>query len=125
MNRSSVSEWLSRPRASRRFTMVSTSSLRPLPDEPGHGGVAGLVGGDGATLGLGVLDGLGQPDLLGHLGLLDVVPGQPVRPAAQGPHQRLVEQVLEHDRRVARRSWRPACRAGRVVELGSWAFLPR
>ena len=31
MKRSSVSEWLSRPRASLRLTMVSTSSLRPLP----------------------------------------------------------------------------------------------
>ena len=31
VNRSSSSEWLSRPSASLRLMMVSTSSLRPLP----------------------------------------------------------------------------------------------
>ena len=72
--------------------------LAALAHQPGHGGVPGFVGGDRPPLGLGVLDGLGQADLLGHLGLLEVVPRQPARPSTQGPHQRFVQQVLDHDR---------------------------
>ena len=59
--------------------------LATLADEPRHGGVARFVGGDGAALGLGVLDGLGQADLLGHLGLLDVVPTEPRRRRGAAP----------------------------------------
>ena len=75
--------------------------LAGLADQPGHGGVAGLVGGDGAPLGLGVLDRLGQADLLGHLGLLHVLPGHLGGAPPQGPHQGLVEQVDQHGRAVA------------------------
>ena len=74
VKRSSSSEWLSRPEGVLALDDGQHLELAALAHQPGHGGVAGLVGGDGPALGLGVLDRLGQTDLLGHLGLLEVVP---------------------------------------------------
>ena len=91
--------------------------LAVLADQVCDGRVTGLVGGDGAPLVLGVLDRLLQADLLGHLRLLDVVPVERVGAAAQRPDQCLVEQVLDHDGRVAEghRGQRVATRG--LVEL--------
>ena len=100
VKRSSASEWLSRPEGVPALDDGEHLELAALAHQPGHGGVPGLVGGDGPPFRLGVLDRLGQADLLGHLGLLDVVPRQAVGAPAQGPDQRLVEQMLDHHRRV-------------------------
>ena len=47
---------------------------------------------------IGVSDGLGQAEFLGHAGLLDVGPVHRGPTAPQRPDQRFVQKVLEHDR---------------------------
>ncbi len=85
VKRSSSSEWLSRPERVLALDDGEHLELAALAHQPGHRGVAGLVGGDGPALGLGVLDRLGQPDLLGHLGVLEVVPREAGRRPGGGP----------------------------------------
>ncbi len=97
--------------------------LAVLAHQVGHGGVPGLVGGDAPALLVGVLHRLAQADLLGDLGLLDVVPVQRRRPPAQGPHQGLVEEVLDHHRRVAGGHGGQAVEPDRVVEVGHVRLL--
>ena len=63
--------------------------------------MTGLVRGDGDAVGLRVDDRLLEPQLLGQLGLVDVVRIHLTPAVAEGHEQRLVEEVLEHDRRVA------------------------
>ncbi len=70
VKRSSFSEWAEQAERVLALDDGEHLELASLAHQPGHGGVTGLVGGDGALLGLGVLDRLGQADLLGHLGLL-------------------------------------------------------
>ena len=81
------------------------------------------MGGDGAPLRLGVLDRLGQTDLLGHLGVLKVVPGQAVRAPSQRPHQGLVEQMFDHHRRVSSRHGGQGLATRLTVELGLVGLL--
>jgi hypothetical protein len=106
--RSSRSEWASRPRVGQQAEGVlalddrEDLELAALAHQPGDGGVARFVGGDNAPFGLGVLHRLGQADLLGHLGLLQVGPVEAVGPPAQRPHEGFVEEVLDHHRAVAR-----------------------
>ena len=87
-------------------------------DQPGGGGVARLVGGDGHPLALRVGHGLGQAQLGGHLGLLHVVPIEAVGSPPERPHQRLVEEVLEHHRRVAEGGGGQAVAPLAAVQLG-------
>ncbi len=82
-----------------------------------------LVGGDGPAFRLGVLDGLCEPDLLGHLGVLQVVPRELAGAATERPDERLVHQVLDHDRRVPRGQSRQGLPLRRVVELGTMGLL--
>ena len=70
-------------------------------DQPGDGGVAGLVRRDQALLFVGVLDRLAEADLLGEPGPLDVAHAHRAAAATQRVDQRLVEQVLDHHRGVA------------------------
>ena len=97
--------------------------LAVVTDEVRDDRVAGLVGRDRALLVLGVLDRLLEPDLLGQLRLLDVVPVHGVAAVAQRPHQRLVEEVLDHHRRVAERHGRELVAALVLVELGDVRLL--
>ena len=88
-----------------------------------HGRVPGLVGRDDALLVLGVLDRVREADLLGELGRLDVGPIHRVATVAQRPHQRLVEEVLDHDRRVAEGERRELVAPLLLVELGDVRLL--
>jgi hypothetical protein len=62
--------------------------------------VTGLVGGDQPLLVRGVRDRLAHADLLDQPGLLDVAPGHRPLAAAHRVDQGLVEEVLDHHRRV-------------------------
>ena len=83
----------------------------------------GLVGRDRALLFLGVLDGLLETDLLGHLRLLHVVPVHRRAAVAQRPHERLVEEVLDHDGRVPEGHRRELVAPLFLVELGDVRLL--
>ena len=92
--------------------------LAVLADEVSNNRVARLVRRDDALLFVGVLDRLLQADLLGHFRLLDVAPVHGVAPVTQRPHERFVEQVLDHHRRVPEGHRRERVAPLLLVELG-------
>ena len=67
--------------------------------------------------------GLREPDLLGELRLLDVGPLHRLAPVAQAPDERLVEEVLDHHRRVAERHRGELVAPLVLVELGDVRLL--
>ena len=73
VKRSSSSLCASSPSEPRRLMIESTSRRRLFPSEVGDGRVARLVRRDRLAVGVGVDDGLLQPDLLGELRLHHVV----------------------------------------------------
>jgi hypothetical protein len=95
----------------------STSSLRPTPTRYATTACPDSCV-DRELLLRRVLDRLLEADFLCHLRLLHVVPVHRVAPAAQRPHQRLVEQVLDHHRAVAERDRRELRAALLLVEFG-------
>jgi hypothetical protein len=72
-----------------------------LAHEVGDGGVSGLVDRDGGAIALRVDDGLLDPDLIGELCLVDVVEVHLAPAVAKRDEDRLVEEVLDHHRRVS------------------------
>ena len=91
--------------------------LAILPDEVRDRRVTSLVGCNRAPLFVGVLDRLLQTDLLGHLRLLNVGPVHGHASVAQRPHEALVEDVLDHHRRVSERHCREGLASLLFVEL--------
>ena len=123
VKRSSVSVCASRPSASLALDDRQHFELAVLPDEVRDGRVPRLVGRDRALLFFGVFDRLLQTDLLGHLRLLDVGPLHRRAPVAQRPHERLVEEVLDHHRRVPEGHCRELVASLFLVELGDVRLL--
>ncbi len=65
--------------------------------------MARLVRGDEVALSVGVRNRMGKPDLLGQASSLQVAPRELSAPVSQRPHDRFVENVLEHGGGVAER----------------------
>ena len=79
--------------------------------------VPGLVGSNGPALAFCVHNDLGEADPLGQAWLADVLASSCESVLDAGPHQRFIEKVLQHHRRIA--EVKPARRRGRLCSSSS------